>query len=310
MDIDTASDSEESDGEIDSENENDQNNADDNGIVKNQSSFRKTSLADMQRHHDWLYYDAINEGYKCKICELFPKGVVGSRGKNRKKFSDEAVKDLTDHPKRTLTRHEQSKKHEYAVKEYEGFKSRQTIERLEKKKEANEVHASEVTELALEKLMKITVFMVKKHWAYVNNYEDFVNFVGNDLKELVLNEYLKLCNDRKNATYLSEFTVGKFLKLIGEYMENEALQKVRDAEQFTILLDESTDEANRAELAVIARLVDSNGKIENHFLTLIPLSRCDALSIFTAVYDYLKDNNIDMTRVRFSGMDGCSTMLG
>ena len=152
--------------------------------------------------------------------------------------------------------------------------------------------------------------MVKKHWAYVNNDEDFVNFVGNDLKDLVLNEYLKLCNDRKNATYLSEFTVGKFLKLIGEYMENEALQKVRDAEQFTILLDESTDEANRAELAVIARLVDSNGKIENHFLTLIPLSRCDALSIFTAVYDYLKNNNIDMTRVRFSGMDGCSTILG
>ena len=150
--------------------------------------------------------------------------------------------------------------------------------------------------------------MVKKHWAYVNNYEDFVNFVGNDLKDLVLNEYLKLCNDRKN--YLSEFTVGKFLKLIGEYMENEALQKVRDAEQFTILLDESTDEAKRAELAVIVRLVDSNGKIENHFLTLIPLSRCDALSIFTAVYDYLKNNNIDMTRVRFSGMDGCSTMLG
>ena len=130
MDIDTASDSEESDSEIDSENENDQNNADDNGIVKNQSSFRKTSLADMQRDHNWLYYDAINEGYKCKICELFPQGVVGSQGKNRKKFSEEAVKDLTDHPKRTLTRHEQSKKHEYAVKEYEGFKSRQTIERL------------------------------------------------------------------------------------------------------------------------------------------------------------------------------------
>ena len=87
MDIDTASDSEESDGEIDSENENDQNNADDNGIVKNQSSFRKTSLADMQRHHDRLYYDAINEGYKCKTCELFPEGVVGSRGKNGKKFA-------------------------------------------------------------------------------------------------------------------------------------------------------------------------------------------------------------------------------
>ena len=58
----------------------------------------------------------------------------------------------------------------------------------------------------------------------------------------------------------------KFLTIIGEYMENEALQKVRDSEQFTIMLDESTDEANRSELAVIARVVDENGNVENHFL--------------------------------------------
>ena len=148
--------------------------------------------AELQRHHCWLYYDAINEGYKCKICELFPEGVVGSRGRNKKKFSEEVVKDLTDHPKRVLTRHERSKKHDYAVKkQYEEFKSRQTIATLEKKKEAKAIHAMEVTEQALEKLMKITVFMVKKHWAYVNNYEDFVNFVGNELQDLVLNEYLK-----------------------------------------------------------------------------------------------------------------------
>ena len=287
----------------------DENYVDDDGIT-NKQSFTKTSLAELQRHHCWLYYDAINEGYKCKICELFPEGVVGSRGRNKKKFSEEVVKDLTDHPKRVLTRHERSKKHDYAVKQYEEFKSRQTIATLEKKKEAKAIHTTEVTEQALEKLMKITVFMVKKHWAHVNNYEDFVNFVGNELQDLVLNEYLKLCNDRKNATYLSEFTVMKFLTIIGEYMENEALQKVRDSEQFTIMLDESTDEANRSELAVIARVVDENGNVENHFLKLIQLSRCDALTIFTAVYDYLVKNDIDFSRVRFSGMDGCSTMLG
>ena len=278
---------------------------------KSSSTFnKKTPLSELQRHHNWLYYDAINEGYKCKVCELFPEAIVGSRGQNKDKFSDEAVKDLTDHPKRCLTRHEQSQKHLYAVNQYEDFKSRHTIESIEKRREANEIHESGVTELALEKLMKITVFMVKKHWAHVSNYNDFVKFIGNDLKDLVLHEYLKLCGDRKNATYLSEFTVMKFLKLIGEYMENETLNKVREAEHFTVMLDESTDEANRSELAIIVRLLSSEGSVENHFLTLISLSRCDAVSIFTAVYDYLKSKNIDMTRVRFSGMDGCSTMLG
>ena len=79
------------------------------------TSFRKTSFAELRRHRSWLYYDAIDEGYKCKICELFPEGVVGSRGKNMKKFSDEVVKDLTDHPKRVLTRHERSNKQEILI---------------------------------------------------------------------------------------------------------------------------------------------------------------------------------------------------
>ena len=47
----------------------------------------------------------------------------------------------------------------------------------------------EVTEQALKKLMKITVFMVKKQLAHVDNYEDFVNFVGNELQDLVLRGY-------------------------------------------------------------------------------------------------------------------------
>ena len=273
-------------------------------------SFRKTAMAELQRHYSWLYFDAVNDGYKCKVCELFPEGITGSRGKNKHKFSDVAVKTLTDHPKRTLDRHVESNKHKYAAESYENFRSTQTIQALERKRKAKVIRDSEVTELALEKLLRITVFIVKKHWAHIKNYQDFVKFIGNDLKEHVLEEYLKLCKGRKNATYLSEFTVAEFLKLIGEYMENEALKKVRDAEQFTIMLDESTDEANRAELAVIARVVDSNGEVENHFLTLLQLSRCDALTIFTAVYDYLKKNNIDLTKVRFTGMDGCSTMLG
>ena len=53
------------------------------------------------------------------------------------------------------------------------------------------------------------------------------------MKDQVLEEYLKLCESRKNATYLSELTVAEFLKLIGDYMENEALKKVRSTKAAT-----------------------------------------------------------------------------
>ena len=244
------------------------------------------------------------------MCELFPEGVVDSRGRNKKKFSEESVKDLTDHPKRTLLVHEKSKKHEYAVRQYEEFRARQTLEGLERSKEAKEAREAKVTNIALEKLLRITVFIDKKHWAHVHNYEDFVNFIGKDLEDLVLGEYLKLAGRHKNATYLSKFTVKKFVQLIGDYIEKETIKKIKACQHFTILLDESTDDANRSELALIARIVDEKGVVQNHFLTLIQLQRCDALTIFTAVCDYMKKNEIDITRISFSGMDGCSTMLG
>jgi hypothetical protein len=97
--------------------------------------------------------------------------------------------------------------------------------------------------------MKITVFMARKHWAHVNNYEDFVRFVVEELEDMVLNEYLKLAASHKYATYLSKFTVSQFLQVISEWMEKETLEKIRQAENYTLLLDECTDNANRSEFS-------------------------------------------------------------
>ena len=70
---------------------------------------------------------------------------------------------------------------------------------------------SEITEQALIKLLRITVFIVQKHWAHTTNYEDFVRFVGTDLQEEVLKSYLEQADSNKNATYLSTHTVTQFI---------------------------------------------------------------------------------------------------
>ena len=54
------------------------------------------------RDYPWLYFNVIDAGYKCKICEMFsPLSSTG--GKARLKFANGAAKGLTDHP-RTLFR--------------------------------------------------------------------------------------------------------------------------------------------------------------------------------------------------------------
>lgn len=153
------------------------------------------------------------------------------------------------------------------------------------------------------------MFLVKKHWAHTANYEEFVRFIGSDLQEQVLGEYLKYANSHKNATYLSPNSVSQFIKVVSDWMRKETMSDVKNCSDFTLLLDESTDESNRSELSLFARIV-KNGKVVNHFLDLLHLSRCDAQSISTKVFEFLQDEELDIKKTRFAGMDGCSTMSG
>ena len=75
------------------------------------------------------------------------------------------------------------------------------------------------------------------------------------------------------------------------------------------LLNEATDESNRSELSLIARVVES-GEIQNLFLSLLELRRCDAESLFKTVEAFIITENLEKTNVRFLDMDGCSTMAG
>ena len=127
--------------------------------------------------------------------------------------------------------------------------------------------------------MKITIFIVRKHWAHTTSYEYLVHFIGNDLGDSVLKEYLTLTDSHKNATYITANRVKQFIKIISEWMKKNTVNELKTCNEFTLLLDESTDEANRSELSLIVRMI-RDGKIENHFLDLLQLNRGDAETIF------------------------------
>ena len=62
------------------------------------------------------------------------------------------------------------------------YKSQYTLRSLEEKKERQGIHDSNVTKAAMLKLLKVTVFLVKNHWAHTSNYESTVRFIGEDLQ--------------------------------------------------------------------------------------------------------------------------------
>ena len=69
-------------------------------------------------------------------------------------------------------------------------------------------------------------------------------------------------------------------------MKVEAIKKMKEHENYTLLLDEAIDESNRSELSIIVRIVESDG-VHNLVLSLLELCRSDAESIFKAVDAFL-----------------------
>ena len=119
-------------------------------------------------------------------------------------------------------------------------------------------------EAVLNKLLKISVFIIQNGWAHTTKFENFVKFVGNDLEETVLREYLS--NAPKNATYLSTTTITNFIKVISEWIKFQVVSKMQACNEFTVMLDEATDAANRAQLSLHSKVTAENGDVENLFL--------------------------------------------
>ena len=138
---------------------------------------------------------------------------------------------------------------------------------------------------------------------HTTSFKDLARFIE-DLKEEVLNNYLNLAN--KDATYVSGFTVSLFVKEISDWMQEQTMKEMQSYDDFSLLLDEGTDESNRFELLLVSCVVKS-GEIAKQFLGLLQLRLCDAKSIFNTVEKFLKDENVKITNVHFSDMVECST---
>jgi len=74
----------------------------------------------------------------------------------------------------------------------------------------------------------------------------------------------------KNATYTSKDAVIDFVEIIGQWIEENLLKRLHQAEYFSLLVDECTDISTIEELSVVICWVE-NGLPVEHFTELVPL---------------------------------------
>ena len=116
------------------------------------------------------------------------------------------------------------------------------------------------------KFIKTKYFLTRKKWAVKFNFKDVIDFLD-DIGDPDIKYHLR--NAPQNSTYTSTFAVEEFLKSIGDHLASILLGDLNTSMDFTVLADESTDDGDRSQLAIFARIIGSDHRQIEHFLDTI-----------------------------------------
>lgn len=119
-----------------------------------------------------------------------------------------------------------------------------------------------------------------------------------------------------NAQYTSSTFYREAIFATSDYLRESVLRSIGDS-TFTILIDETTDSANRNQLIIYIRWFDrkhmvdgKQGNLREEFLGMVALKQGDADTIFTALLDFVRGEGLDFARWVGFCSDGASVMVG
>ena len=112
-------------------------------------------------------------------------------------------------------------------------------------------------------------FLAKKRRDVKNNFEETIEYLANLRVDDI---FQHINNAPKNSTYIFTFSAEKFLKAVGDFLSDQIITDLIAAGDFTILADESTDEADRSQMSIFVRFVDASEKKCERFLVIVKLA--------------------------------------
>ena len=150
--------------------------------------------------------------------------------------------------------------------------------------------------MALKALIHCTHFLAHHRIPHTTNFDELVDLIiscgAEDLKRF-------LERAGKNANYTSKIAVVEFVEAVGLWAEECLLKRLHKASNFSVMADECTDVTNIEELSIFCRWVEDGQPIE-HFLE----------TIYSALIEFMKDKNIQISKLVGMGFDGAATFSG
>ena len=124
------------------------------------------------------------------------------------------------------------------------------------------------------------------------------------------NPFLRDWLTRKGDRYIHGEIQNEMMKIMALKVLREIPSDIRNAEFFSILVDETTDVSNKTQLVLCIRWVDDDLNVFEDFIGLYKLDETNSNAITSVIKDALTRMNLSLNRCRGQNYDGCSTMKG
>lgn len=115
--------------------------------------------------------------------------------------------------------------------------------------------------------------------------------------------------DASNAKYTSAAFTRQMLESLAWVVENKFIQHVQKSPAVSVIVDDSTDEANIKQLCVMVRYLHA-GESHIAFLGLVDIPDGGAESVYNAASKLITDKGITPQQLVGFGSDGASPMTG
>ncbi|XP_021339253.1 zinc finger protein 862-like [Mizuhopecten yessoensis] len=250
---------------------------------------RKTKVFHQKWTGQWQWLRKEEKGMKCSVCEKHHKS-------NPFTSADGCVNFRTS----TLTRHAGSMDHTDSLRAealQKDFNQAAATAKMQ-----SVAHAKEGVEAAMK-----TVFWMAKEDIPIKKYTSMMEL----LKHQECGKLEKLGSGR-NATYMSRSAGEDFQACVAEAIRTDIIEKIKLADMFSILTDESTDISITKQMVLYIRVIDSAFIPHTHFLQNVTIDnpKSDANVLFEAMEKCLTDHGLDLKKVKGFGSDGASVMVG
>ena len=153
-------------------------------------------------------------------------------------------------------------------------------------------------------------------WLMAKNKRPFTD--AELIKDCVLEVVDALCDDKDKSNIisavkeipLSDTTAGRRVDILGEKSCEMLHCSLQAVQKFSIALDESTDNADVAQLAVYVRYLSGTVFVEELLCLLPMLGHTGAEDVYNKLTDYFMQHNIDFKRMVSMTTDGAPSMVG